>query len=465
MTRKRNKSSLPNMRESAVVWFRLDLRLSDNPALTAAARSGRHVVPVFIWAPEEEGDWAPGAASRWWLHQSLKSLDDSLKLRGLRLILRQGPSLNAIQSLVRECGADSVFWNQCYEPSLRARDAHIRQSLLSEGLCIETFDSALLCKPDSVKNTKGNPFLLFTPFWRACQTAIPDSPPVPPPKLAKFKLPSSGVLKEFNLEPAVDWAAGLRCAWQPGESGAQRNLSQFLDEALENYPEMRNYPAHRGTSRLSPHLRFGEISPRQVWAACINRVSEASRAFLRQLGWREFAYHLLFHFPETTLNPLRPQFSRFPWQQDPQKLRAWQMGRTGYPLVDAGMRELWKTGWMHNRLRMIVGSFLVKDLLLPWTEGARWFWDTLVDADLANNTLGWQWIAGCGADAAPYFRIFNPDSQAGKFDPKGEYVSRWVPESHGADYPRQIVNHAQARERALDVFAAINRRQPVNKID
>jgi deoxyribodipyrimidine photo-lyase len=448
-----------NQDESSLVWFRLDLRLSDNPALAAAALRNRRVVPVFIWAPEEEGDWPPGAASRWWLHQSLQSLDASLRRHGLHLVLRRGPSLDALRSLIRECGADSVFWNRRYEPALRERDAQVQRSLLSDRIHVETFDSALLCEPEVIKNASGNPFLVFTPFWRACQTAIPGSMPVvTAPMLEKAGLPPSQALSKFALEPDVDWAGGLRSAWQPGEAGAQKMLLQFLDHALENYPEMRDYPAHRGTSRLSPHLHFGEISPRQVWARCIKHNSAASKAFLRQLGWREFAHHLLYNFPETTLQPLRFQFSRFRWRKDPQRLRAWRLGCTGYPIVDAGMRELWASGWMHNRVRMIAGSFLVKDLLLPWTEGARWFWDTLVDADLANNTLGWQWVAGCGADAAPYFRIFNPEVQAKKFDPKGDYVGRWVSELNSPAYPTQIVGHAQARERALDAFSAIRKR-------
>jgi len=432
--------------------------LSDNPALTAAALRSRRVVPVFIWAPEEEGEWPPGAASRWWLHQSLKSLDNSLRCHGLHLVLRRGPSLYALRSLVRECGAESVFWNRRYEPALRERDTRIEQSLLSEGTRVETFESALLCKPDEVKNTSGNPYLVFTPFWRACQTAIAGPMPMPKLKLVKAKLPPSLALTELSLEPAIDWAGGIRSSWQPGEESARKMLAKFLDQALEKYPAMRDYPAERGTSRLSPHLHFGEISPQRVWVECAKRRGAASKAFLRQLGWREFAHYLLYHFPETTLKPLHPQFSKFPWRKDPKKLQAWQLGRTGYSIVDAGMRELWTTGWMHNRVRMIAGSFLVKDLLLPWTEGARWFWDTLVDADLANNTFGWQWIAGCGADAAPYFRIFNPDAQAKKFDPKGNYTSRWVPELYLPKYAVKIVDHARARERALDAFAAIRRR-------
>jgi len=442
----------------AVVWFRLDLRLSDNPALTAAAIGRRRVVPVFIWAPEEEGEWPPGSASRWWLHQSLKSLDAGLQSHGLRLIFCRGPSLEALCLLIRKCGADSVFWNRRYEPALRKRDAHVQQSLLAEGIDVRTFNSALLCEPEEIKNISGNPFLVFTPFWRKCQSAIPGPMPVPALKLEKTNLPPSQALSQFGLESEIDWAGGLRSAWKPGEAGAQEMLFQFIDQALKGYPEKRDYPALRGTSRLSPHLHFGEISPQQVWDACINRADAASKAFLRQLIWREFAHHLLYHFPETALKPLRPQFSRFPWRKNLQKLRAWQTGRTGYPIVDAGMRELWATGWMHNRVRMISGSFLVKDLLLHWMEGARWFWDTLVDADLANNTLGWQWVAGCGADAAPYFRIFNPEIQARKFDPNGHYVGLWVPELESPDYPGQIVDHARACERALDAFAAIRKR-------
>ena len=442
---------------TALVWFRLDLRLMDNPALTAAALRHQGVIPVFIWAPEEEGDWPPGAASRWWLHQSLRSLEKDLQRHGMRLIFRRGPSLETLRSLVRECAADSVFWNRRYEPSLRKRDDGIQKALLSDGICVETFNSALLIEPDQIKNQSGKPYLVFTPFWRKALSAMPDFIPDPVPILKKAISPPSLSLEEFDLQPSLDWAEGLRSNWHPGETGAHKMIQQFLAGALDDYAEDRDFPAVQGTSRLSPHLHFGEISPRQVWMAYMKRRNASARAFLRQLGWREFAHHLLFHFPNTAQEPLRPKFAAFPWRHDPKRLRAWQQGRTGYPIVDAGMRELWKTGWMHNRVRMIAGSFLVKDLLLSWHEGARWFWDTLVDADLANNTLGWQWVAGCGADAAPYFRIFNPILQASKYDPDGRYIQQWVPEANAPDYPSQIVSHKRACELALEALATISK--------
>ncbi len=446
------------MSAPVLVWFRLDLRLADNPALAASAARGGRVLPIFIWAPEEEGDWPPGAASRWWLHQSLQSLDSELRRRGARLILRRGPSLDELRSLARESGAEGIFWNRRYEPTLAERDERVRKALLADGLDVETFNAALLHEPSQITNSSGKPFRMFTPFCRACLATPPCLLPETNPIFEKARIPSSLPLDALALEPSIDWANGLRAAWQPGEDGAQARLQDFIDNALPDYPDRRNLPAVTGTSRLSPHLHFGEISPQRVWAACARHRGQASEALLRQLGWREFAHYMLYHFPHTTDAPLRTQFRRFPWHRDLRALRAWQSGRTGYAIVDAGMRELWATGWMHNRVRMIAGSFLVKDLLLPWLEGARWFWDTLVDADLANNTLGWQWVAGCGADAVPYFRIFNPALQAAKFDPEGNYIRRWVPEAGTPDYPRPIVNHAQARARALAALATVQRR-------
>ncbi len=464
--RKEDLISWAAMSTPILVWFRLDLRLADNPALAAAAARGRRVLPAFIWAPEEEGDWPPGAASRWWLHQSLLSLDAGLRRLGSRLILRRSPSLDALRSLARESGADVVFWNRRYEPALARRDDLVRQALLSDGLGVETFNSALLFEPAEIRNRSGDPFRVFSPFWRTCLAVPPSLAPAPSPLFEEARSLPSLPAAALSLEPAVDWAEGLRAAWQPGEVGARAVLRDFIDNALASYSEEHDSPSVRGTSRLSPHLHFGEISPLRVWTECTGFGREGTKEFLRQLGWREFAYHLLFHFPQTAGAPLRPQFRNFPWRRDPRGLRAWQRGRTGFPIVDAGMRELWATGWMHNRVRMIAGSFLVKDLLLPWTEGARWFWDTLVDADLANNTLGWQWVAGCGADAAPYFRIFNPALQAARFDRKGDYTRRWVPESATAGYPPPIIDHAQARVRALEALAVTRQhreRQPCPK--
>jgi deoxyribodipyrimidine photo-lyase len=467
---------------SCLMWFRTDLRLTDNPALAAAVERGQPVVPVFIWSSDEEGKWTPGAASRWWLHQSLENLDAALRRSGSRLIIRQGSTLEVLRQLIRQTRADSVFWNRRYEPALISRDETIRQALRADGLTVQTFNSALLFEPDEIRNAAGKPFRVFTPFWKACLKWEKPTPTRPAPKrlLSPKRWPSSLPLASLQLPPAIDWAKGIRRAWMPGERGAQTALRQFLRDGVSEYSRMRDRPDIAGTSRLSPHLHFGEIGPRQVWEALR---SGAVTPYLRQLGWREFAYHVLIHFPETTDQPLRPEYVRFPWSENAKALRAWQRGRTGYPVVDAGMRQLWTTGWMHNRVRMIVASFLVKDLLIPWQRGAEWFWDTLVDADLANNTLGWQWTAGCGADAAPFFRIFNPVGQGERFDPNGDYVRRWVPELAklptrwihqpwqapasmlrdagvvlGRTYPRPIVDHAVARARTLQAFARMRRR-------
>jgi deoxyribodipyrimidine photo-lyase len=447
--------SFPIMNVCALLWFRLDLRLSDNPALEAAAESGYTILPVFLWAPEEEGDWPPGAASRWWLHRSLESLDAELRRRGSRLVLRRGSSLESLRSLIAESGAKAVFWNRRYEPALRDRDARILAALQSDGLRAETRNSALLSDPAKIRNKSGRPFRVFTPFWKACAPAGPVFVKDPPAVSWARKRVRSLALKDLGLEPAVDWAAGLSESWQPGEPGAHKLLKRFLDTTIDSYAENRDYPGLEGTSRLSPHLHFGELSPHRILSACSRLGSGISREFLRQLGWREFAHHLIYYFPQTPLQPMRPQFARFPWRRDPKGLKKWQRGLTGFPIVDAGMRQLWATGWMHNRVRMITGSFLVKDLMIPWTEGARWFWDTLVDADLANNTLGWQWAAGCGADAAPYFRIFNPARQAARFDPRETYIRRWIPEMGTSRYPAPTFDHQSARMRALEKYEMI----------
>jgi deoxyribodipyrimidine photo-lyase len=448
----------------ALVWFRQDLRLSDNPALAAALERRSAVIPVFIWAPEEEGAWPPGAASRWWLGRSLAELSAELGNRGSRLIVRRGPAGEALSSLVAESGASAVFWNRRYEPAAAARDSVLESQLRERGLLAGSFHGSLLFEPWTIRNQSGEPFQVFTAFWRAClaKQTPPPSQNAPKRLLPPENWPRSLDLSELGLEAEADWASGLREVWQPGESGARRQLERFLEEALAAYPVNREKPGVAGTSRLSPHLHFGEISPGEVWRAVMGRMQDnpaACHSYLRQIGWREFAYYLLHHHPESPQEALRPEFAAFPWRMDPKGFKAWRQGRTGYPLVDAGMRELWRTGWMHNRVRMVVASFLVKHLLIRWQEGAAWFWDTLVDADLANNTLGWQWVAGCGADAAPYFRIFNPAIQAEKFDPHGEYLRRWVPEPEaGQEYPPPIIDHNQARGRALEALASIRNR-------
>jgi deoxyribodipyrimidine photo-lyase len=437
-----------------LLWFRQDLRLADNPALAAAVARGGPVIPVYVWSPEEEGSAAPGAACRWWLHQSLKALDASLRPLGSRLIVRRGPARATLGALAAETGATAVLWNRRYEPAVSARDREVKASLAAAGLAVESFNSALLFEPWELATGSKTPFQVFTPFWRAClsRPAAPAPLRAPAAIAAPVRWPETLPLSSLALEPAIDWTGGIAAAWTPGEAGAQAALRAFLRGAVEAYPVARDRPAEPGTSRLSPHLHHGELGPRQIRAA-LDPADPGAGAYLRELGWREFAHHVLFHFPHTVDRPLRPAFAHFPWADAPAALRAWQRGRTGYPLVDAGMRELWATGWMHNRVRMVVASFLTKHLLLPWQEGARWFWDTLVDADQANNTLGWQWVAGSGADAAPYFRIFNPATQAEKFDPEGRYVRRWVPELGSDRYPAPIVDHAWARSRALAALA------------
>ncbi len=439
---------------ATVLWFRSDLRLGDNPALRAAIARREAVIPVFVWGPEEEGAAAPGAASRWWLHQSLAALDRSLRELGSRLVIRRGPVLAALAALIEETGAEAVFWNRRYEPAVVARDAEVKARLRGRGVDVQTFNSALLFEPWEIGSRSGAPFQVFTPFWRACLSARPPGEPLAAPRAIRppARWPASVPLESLGLEPEIDWARGIAAAWTPGERGAQRRLRAFAGPAARAYGERRDRPDLDGTSRLSPHLHHGEIGPRQIWAALTGASAEAYR---RELGWREFAYHVLFHNPHTVSAPLRPAFRDFAWAEAPGQLRAWQRGRTGYPLVDAGMRELWATGWMHNRVRMVVASFLVKDLLIRWQEGAAWFWDTLVDADLASNTLGWQWVAGSGADAAPYFRVFNPITQARTFDPDGAYVRRWVPELGTAAYPPAIIDHAWARQRALAARSAL----------
>jgi len=458
--------------DTTIVWFRFDLRTADNPALSAAAKIGS-VVPVFIWSPDEE-DLNPGAASRWWLHHSLDNFSKSLERIGGRLIIKSGKAIRVLKSLVKETNAHAVYWNRRYEPQINLRDEIVATKLKAAGVAVKTFKANLLSEPGEIENRSGLPYRVFTPFWGNCLKELNPPRPICSPR--SFQVPQKNVsstrLSELQLEPTKEWSNEMRRKWSPGEGGAAQNLSRFIKTSVDNYSQDRNSPDCQGTSRLSPHLRFGEIGPRQIWHALkAADDSDWKRSqFLAELGWREFGYHLLHHFPHTVNEPLKPSFNRFPWKNSERHLQAWQKGQTGYPLVDAGMRELCATGWMHNRVRMVAASFLVKHLLIHWHRGAEWFWDTLVDADLASNTQGWQWAAGCGADAAPYFRIFNPTIQAKKFDSNGDYIRRWVPElrhlsapeifepriaARAGLYPQPVVDHSKARTRALHAYERI----------
>jgi len=467
-----------------IVWFRRDLRVQDNPALTAAIQRGGPVLPVYLFAPEEEGAWAPGGASRWWLHHALQSLAGALDELGLPLLIRRGPSLDSLRSLVEETGAGAVFWNRRYEPAIIERDTEIKKRLKADDIDAWSGNAHLIWEPHEVENKQGKPYKVFTPFWRHLRTLAPNPPVVLPDQRpeALDTVPEGLDLEELNLRPDRDWADGFPERWTPTLDGASEALEHFLDGPVGRYGKRRDKPSQRGTSRLSPFLAHGQLGPRQVWAAVHASGASDQRdgfKFLSEIAWREFGYHLLVHFPETPTQALNDAYRNFPWEPDESALEAWQRGRTGYPIVDAGMRELWHTGWMHNRVRMVVASLLVKHLLQPWQEGARWFWDTLVDADLASNTMGWQWSAGSGADAAPYFRIFNPMLQGEKFDPDGDYVRRWVPElaelpakhihtpweapakmledagvTLGETYPEPIIEHKAGRERALAALQA-----------
>ena len=455
------------MPTTALVWLRRDLRLGDNPALAAAMTRCERVIPVYLQAPGEEAPWQPGAAACWWLHQSLCALSEHLQRIGSRLIIRRGESLATLRALIAETNASQVHWNRCYEPAMIARDSKIKQALRADGIDCASHNAALLSEPWALKTGNGEPYRVFTPYWRRLDPQLTDIAESTAPTAAPDALPAvpselDGLSPEaLGLRPTIPWDQGLQETWQPGEAGARAALGRFLDGPIWRYHEARDWPAEPGTSRLSPHLHFGEISPRQILAQ-IHHANASSKSsagsspdsafadnaiaepFLRELGWREFSYQLLYHFPQTPTEPLNPRFADFPWRsQDTERLLdAWQRGRTGIPIVDAGMRELWHTGWMHNRVRMIVASLLTKNLRLPWQEGARWFWDTLVDADLANNTQGWQWSAGCGADAAPYFRIFNPVRQGERFDAQGRYVRRWCPEL--AKLPDKLIHQPWA---------------------
>ncbi len=476
---------------ASIVWFRQDLRLTDNGAFQRASALELGVVPVYIWSPEEEGSWAPGGASLWWLHHSLTALATDLKKLGLDLVVRKGTVSEQLALLVQETDAKYLLFNRRYEPSALEQERSVKTKMQALGVGVESFNSSLLFEPGEIANQQGNPFKVFTPFWKSClHTKLVELPKIAKPRVKSvtkriFSLGPELEIARLALLPKLIWANGFSASWTPGERAAQAELKRFTKSILQGYSETRNLPSLAGTSRLSAHLHFGEIGPRQIWEAVVgspmtptaqSRLGMAS--YPKEIGWREFAFHLLYHFPQTPTKPLRPEFGKFPWKKRATLLRAWEKGVTGFPLIDAGMRELWATGWMHNRVRMIVASFLVKHLLISWQQGSRWFWDTLVDADLANNTLGWQWAAGCGADAAPYFRIFNPVLQGEKFDADGVYVRRWIPELKkvpnrwihqpwaapgGSPYVPPIIDLAAGRDEALAAYQQMRAEKGTNR--
>jgi deoxyribodipyrimidine photo-lyase len=445
----------------ALVWLRDDLRLADNPALRAGMEHGGDLTVVYVLDDESAGIRPLGAAARWWLHHSLASLDADLRQRGSRLVLRRGAAADVIDQLVADTGADGVFWNRRYGPVERDIDAGIKASLTDRGIEAHSFAAALLWEPWTVRTGQGEPYKVFTPFWRAAQALPEPRHPLPKPRELPAASDAAGDdLADWALLPtAPDWAGGLRDAWDPGERGAAKLLEDFVDNALEDY-DQRDEPAMAATSDLSPHLRWGEISPYQVWHRLHGRLEPHQRqqapAFLRQLAWREFNWNEYFHCEQLATVNVRREFDAFPWRDASEdELQRWYQGRTGFDLVDAGMRELWSSGAMHNRVRLATASFLVKNLLVDWRIGEQWFWDTLVDADPANNAGNWQWVAGSGFDAAPYFRVFNPDRQLERFDKHREYVRRWVPADE--ERPEPMVDLKETRQRALDAYDQMRR--------
>ncbi|WP_420932832.1 cryptochrome/photolyase family protein [Alteromonas sp. A081] len=467
----------------SIMWFRQDLRVNDNPALNAACDMGK-ILPIYIYDDTTPDGRVPGSASKWWLHHSLTSLND--RLNGHLKIFKGDPKV-LIPKIMEAIKTKAIFWNRCYEPWQINRDKEIKKQLIDSGFEAYSSNGSLLWEPMKVLKKDGTPYKVYTPYYRngCLKIEEPRYPKAPPARItyADDEYKDDG-LDALNLLPEIKWDSTISKMWKPGEEGAADNLSEFIQHAARHYKDGRDIPSMKGTSRLSPHLHFGEVSPNQVWYAIKDTFGatedKSIDTYLSELGWREFSYYLLFHFPTLPNKNFNDKFDKFPWRKDAKALKAWQTGNTGIPIVDAGMRELWQTGYMHNRVRMIVGSFLVKNLLLSWHEGERWFWDTLLDADLASNSAGWQWVAGSGADASPYFRIFNPILQGEKFDKKGKYVRKYCPELKdlpdkyihkpwetpgviakdaklelGKSYPEPIVDLKASRQRALDAFQEI----------
>lgn len=477
--------------QPVIVWFREDLRLSDNPALHKAVTSGRPVILLYIREDTQTGLRPYGGASNWWLDKSLRALSRDISKLGGSLTLRTGSTAQTVQDVIENTGATTIYWNRRYDEAGRNIDAALKSNLKEQGVEVETFNGRLLTEPWDIKTKTGGYYKVFTPYWRAMQAAYSAPKSLARPKTLQGPNVQSENLDDWELHPSrPDWSTGFSDKWTPGEAGAKARLKLFLAESVDGYPDDRNRPDLDATSGLSPHLRFGEIGPAQIWRATMDGINagrlntEPAMKFLSEVVWREFSYVLLFHNPDLATANYKKSFDNMPWLSDKDALERWQTGQTGYPIVDAGMRELWATGWMHNRVRMIVASFLTKHLLLPWQLGEDWFWDTLVDADPGANAASWQWTAGSGADAAPYFRIFNPITQGEKFDKTRAYVKRWVPEVKdlpdkylyapwdapqgvlqmagielGTHYPQPIVNHPEARRRALGAYDILKRMQ------
>lgn len=475
------------MKTRAVIyWHRQDLRLEDNQALNWAASQGA-VIPLYINDQQLLDDMYIGEAQKWWLHHSLLVLQKAYHQHKIELILRSGEPKKLLEALLQETQSVVITWNRCYDPQSIARDMQLKEYFTAKGVQVKTFNSSLLTEPSKILNKTSGFYKVFTPYWKNCLQVIAVADLLPVPHLTGFtKKIESENLDDWKFLPThPNWANGFNEYWQPGAQGAQDKMDLFMKNALNGYHEKRDIPGYAGTSQISPHLKFGEVGPRQIWHA-VHKIAEKSShnqdidRYLAELGWREFSYYLLFHFPQLMHKPFNASFSGFPWVTNEKYLEAWQKGMTGYPMVDAGMRQLWHTGWMHNRVRMIVGSFLTKHLLISWKKGAEWFLYTLVDADIANNCASWQWVSGSGADAAPYFRIFNPIMQGEKFDPQGQYIRKWIPEIAnlpdkyihspweaskelleksgiilGRTYPKPIVDHSKARTMALEAYAAI----------
>ena len=460
-----------------LLWFRRDLRLDDNSALAAAIASGTEILPVYIHGTNQVSELSEGGASQWWLHHALKDLDDTLQELGAQLhLIKAHQVAETVFDLVRKYEIEAVFWNRRYQPAAIELDAEIKKQLRHEGVEVQSYNSSVMNEPHAILNQSGRPYQVFTPYWKCCREVKVDEPVAIDLAGANWMKSKGARLESLQLLPEISWDKGFS-SWNPTRQGALSRLEGFSDKAVYDYGEGRDMMADDGTSKMSPYLHFGQIGVREIYHQLKGGGDEVMTGYIRQLYWRDFGHHLIYHFPHSVKKSLRPQYDQFPWKNSQHLLERWQKGETGYPIIDAAMRQLWQTGWMHNRPRMIVGSFLVKHLLQDWQSGADWFWDTLIDADLPNNTMGWQWVAGSGADAAPYFRVFNPLRQAERFDPSGDYVRKYVPElaqipgkaihepwslslielqgygvNLGESYPTRMIDLSEGRDKALKAY-------------